>query len=88
VVTGSGSRRRAASAVPSDAWQLLGSDGPTWHGEGRTAEVARRWEEGWGDASMGGAHGRAVAAACGRREVQEGEREVDERGPKRNFREK
>jgi hypothetical protein len=36
---------------------------------------------------QGGAHGRAVAAACGRGETEEREREVDEGGPKCNFRE-
>jgi hypothetical protein len=51
VVTGSGSRRRAAPAVPSDAWQLLGSGGPTWQGDGRTAEAAR---------AVGGGIGRRV----------------------------
>jgi hypothetical protein len=35
----------------------------------------------------GGAPGRAVAAACGRGETEEMEREVDEGGPKYNFRE-
>jgi hypothetical protein len=35
----------------------------------------------------GGAPGRAVAAACGRGETEEREREVDEGGPKYNFRE-
>jgi hypothetical protein len=29
---------------------------------------------------QGGAHGRAVAAACGRGKTEEGEREVDEGG--------
>jgi hypothetical protein len=32
------------------AWQPLGIDCPTWPGEGRTAEAAWRWEEGWGNA--------------------------------------
>jgi hypothetical protein len=35
-----------------------------------------------------GAHGREVAAACGRGETEEGEREVDEEGLNCNFREK
>jgi hypothetical protein len=130
--------------VPSDAWRLLGFDGATWHGKGKTAEAAQRWKEWQGDAwvrgavqdctavacaaatarcaasvagstragggrrgragrgqrgggmrwgkgqsdtctgaegcgsGRGGAHGRAVAAACGRGETEEGEREVDE----------
>jgi hypothetical protein len=34
-----------------------------------------------------GTHGRAVAAACGRREAEEREREVDEGGLKCNLRE-
>jgi hypothetical protein len=41
--------------------------------------AAQRWQ--------GGAHGRAVAVACGKGETEEREREVDEGGPKCNFRE-
>jgi hypothetical protein len=52
---GSGSRRQAAPAVPSDAWQLLGFGGPTWQGEGRTAEAAR---------AVGGGVGRRVDGRC------------------------
>jgi hypothetical protein len=33
------------AGVPSGAWQPLGFGGPTWQGEGRTAEVMWRWEE-------------------------------------------
>jgi hypothetical protein len=36
-------RRRAASACLG-AWQPLGSGSPTWHGEGRTAEMTRAVE--------------------------------------------
>jgi hypothetical protein len=48
-------RKASGAGVPSGVWQSLGSDSPTWPGEGRTAEAARRWEEGWGDAWKGGA---------------------------------
>jgi hypothetical protein len=48
--------RSAGSAGVLDgvAWQSLGIVCPTWNGEGRTAEAAWRWEEGWGDAWKGG----------------------------------
>jgi hypothetical protein len=94
VVTGSGSRRRAAPAVPSDAWQLLGSGGPTWQGDGRTAEAARAVGGGWGDAWMGGAALQKLrkrpAAAVARAQRNRGDRgpEEDDGGSKRKFREK
>jgi hypothetical protein len=49
------SQDRAAPAVPSDAWQLLGSGGPTWQGEGRTAEAAQ---------AVAGGVGRRVEGRC------------------------
>jgi hypothetical protein len=39
-----------AGVLDGVVWQPLGIDCPTWPGEGRTAEAAWRWEEGWGDA--------------------------------------
>jgi hypothetical protein len=69
----------------------------------RRPDVARRGEDSGGSTGggrrggatrgravqrqQGGAHGRAEAVACGRGETEEREREVDEGGPKCNFRE-
>jgi hypothetical protein len=54
----------------------------------RRPDVARQGEDSGGGAEwQGGAHGRAVAAACGRGETEERKRGVDEGGPKCNFRE-
>jgi hypothetical protein len=38
-------------------------DGVTWNGEGRTAEVAWRWEKGWGDAWKAAQNRRAAHLA-------------------------
>jgi hypothetical protein len=143
-----------ADVLDGAAWQLLGIGGPTWNGEGRTAEMAqavggrrerrvgerercrtaqrrpaqqrrrgaapavegtragggrrgragrgqRRSGKRWGRGQDGtwhgperrragsdGAHGRTAMAVCRRGETEEGEKEVDEGGLKRNFREK
>jgi hypothetical protein len=72
-------RHRAAGGtgvLDGVAWQPLGIGCPTWNGEGRTADAAWRWEEGWGDAWKGGAElqggapGRVGAAACSRGEAE------------------
>jgi hypothetical protein len=77
------------------AWQSLGIVCPMWNCEGRSAEAAWRWEEGWGDAWKGGAElqggapGRAGVAACSRGEAEEigtGEDEGDPVVKSRKFR--
>jgi hypothetical protein len=59
-------RTAGGAGVPSGAWQPLGSGGPTWQGERRTAEAAR---------TVGGGVGRRVEGrrrAVGAREAAGG----------------
>jgi hypothetical protein len=92
--TGGGAR---ITAMASGGEARLGqAAGATWKGQGWPARDRgrRRWsrerhvdgaEQRWGGG--GGTHGRVVAAACGREETEEGEREVDEGVFNCNFRE-
>jgi hypothetical protein len=68
-------RHRAAGGtgvLDGVAWQPVGIGCPTWNGEGRTADAAWRWEEGWGNVWKGGAELQAAhLAGQGRRHAAE-----------------
>jgi hypothetical protein len=58
----------AAASACLDAWQPLGSGSPTWHGEGRTAEMTRAVE---GMARRRVGEGSRAAGARGRPAVED-----------------